>query len=180
MIMYMILYHIIYHHGFIFLSLVGPYFIINPIDNQEVVINGTITLTCSAEGFPISSVVWFMNNTVISNGMSNVGLTMNINSSTLIISNANFDDSGIYYCQAVSNEFSDVNVTSTIANITVVGELVNKNVTRHEKTMLVYRKYTSLHHFKYRNFCECYANTVNYIGFSIVWCSYRGVLLARV
>ena len=115
-----------YHHGFFFLHVVGPHFIINPIANQEVVINGTLTLTCSAEGFPIPSIVWFMNNTMISNKITNVESTMNT-SSTLIISNVNFNDSGMYYCQAVSNEFPDVNVTSTIAIITVVGELVNEN-----------------------------------------------------
>ena len=111
---------------FVFLPVVGPHFIINPTANQEVVINETLTLTCSAEGFPIPSIVWFMNNTMISNKITNVESTMNT-SSTLIISNANFNDSGMYYCQAVSSEFPDVNVTSTIAIITVVGELVNEN-----------------------------------------------------
>ena len=116
-----------YHHGFVFLPVVRPHFIINPIATQEVVTNGTLTLTCSAEGFPKPSIVWFINNTMISNGMTNIGSTMNVNSSTLIISNVTFNDSGMYYCQAVSNEFPDVNVTSTIAIITVVGELVNEN-----------------------------------------------------
>ena len=67
-----------------------------------------------------------MNNTMISNGMTIVQSTINVNSSTLIISNANFNDSGMYYCQAVSNEFPDLNVTSTTAIITVVGKLVDK------------------------------------------------------
>ena len=116
-----------YHHGLVSLPVVRPHFIINPIANQEVVMNGTLTLTCSAEGFPIPSIIWFMDNTMIGNGMTNVGSTMNVNSSTLIISNVNFNDSGMYYCQAVSNEFPDVNVTSAIAIITVVGEIVNEN-----------------------------------------------------
>ena len=68
-----------------------------------------------------------MNNTMISNGMTIVQSTLNINSSTLIISNANFNDSGMYYCQAVSNAFPDLNVTSTTAIITVVGKLVDKD-----------------------------------------------------
>ena len=66
-----------------------------------------------------------MNNTMISNGMTIVQSTLNVNSSTLIISNANFNDSGMYYCQAVSSEFPDVNVISTIAIVTIVGELIN-------------------------------------------------------
>ena len=106
---------------------VGPHFITNPTASQEVIINREFRLTCSAEGFPIPSIVWFMNNTMISNGMTIVQSTLNVNSSTLIISNANFNDSGMYYCQAVSSEFPDLNVTSTTAIVTVVGKLVNKN-----------------------------------------------------
>ena len=106
---------------------VGPHFITNPITSQEVVINREFRLTCRAEGFPIPSIVWFMNNTMISNGMTYIQGPMNVNISTLIISNANFNDSGMYYCQAVSSEFPDLNVTSTTANITVLGKFINKN-----------------------------------------------------
>ena len=110
---------------FVFVLTVGPHFITNPITSQEVAINRGFRLTCSAEGFPIPSIVWFMNNTMISNGMTIVQSTLNINSSTLIISNPIFNDSGMYYCQAVSSEFPDVNVISTIAIVTIVGELIN-------------------------------------------------------
>ena len=94
------------------------------MDSQEVVINGTFTLTCIAEGFPTPSITWFMNGTMISNGVSDV-MPMNVWNSTLTISIASFSDSGMYYCEAVSSEFSDLNVTSGIANITVVGKFVN-------------------------------------------------------
>ena len=104
---------------------VGPRFITDPVASQEVVINGGFSLTCNAEAFPRPSIVWFMNNTLISNGVSNVDISMTALSSTLTISNANFDDSGMYYCQAVSSEFADLNVTSGIGNITVVGKLAN-------------------------------------------------------
>ena len=91
--------------------------------SQEVVINGTFTLTCIAEGFPTPSIIWFMNGTMISNGVSNV-TAMNVRNSTLRISNANFSDSGMYYCEAVSSEFSGLNVISGIVNITVVGKFM--------------------------------------------------------
>ena len=110
--------------GFISLLTVGPHFIVNPIASQEVVINGTLMLSCSAEGFPRPSIVWYMNDTVISDGVTSVEEPMNVNSSTLTISDAGFNYSGMYYCQAVSNEFVDLNVTSTVAIITVVGKLV--------------------------------------------------------
>ena len=96
------------------------------MDSQEVVINGTFTLTCVAEGFPTPAIIWFMNNTMISNGvMSVVDMAMNVRTSTLTISNASFSDSGMYYCEAESSEFVGLNVTSGIANIAVVGKLVN-------------------------------------------------------
>ena len=87
--------------------------------------NGTFTLICSAEGFPSPSIVWYINHTMITSGVTDFQESMNVNSSTLIISNANFNDSGMYHCQAVSSEFPDLNVTSTTAIITVVGKLVN-------------------------------------------------------
>ena len=111
-------------NGFVSLLTVGPHFIVNPIAIQEVVINGTFMLSCSAEGFPRPSIVWYMNDTVISDGVTSVEEPMNVNRSTLTISDAGFNYSGMYYCQAVSNEFVDLNVTSTVAIITVVGKLV--------------------------------------------------------
>ena len=41
------------------------------------------------------------------------------------------------------------------------------NVIRHEKTMLMHPKYTSLHYFNYLTFCVNYTSSVNYIGFPI-------------
>ena len=81
-------------------------------------------LNCSAEGFPRPSIIWYMNDTVISSGEIDVEETMNVNSSTLTISDAGFEYSGMYYCQAVSSEFPDLNVTSTVSYITVVGKVV--------------------------------------------------------
>ena len=82
-------------------------------------------LNCSAEGFPRPSIVWYMNDTVISSGEIDVEETMNVNSSTLTISDAGFEYSGMYYCQAVSSEFPDLNVTSTVGIINVVGKFVD-------------------------------------------------------
>ena len=82
-------------------------------------------LSCSAAGFPRPSIVWYLNDTVITGGEIEVEETMNVNSSTLTISDAGFEYSGMYYCQAVSSEFPDLNVTSTVGNITVVGKLID-------------------------------------------------------
>ena len=79
-------------------------------------------LSCSAEGFPRPSIVWYMNGTMISDGVTSVEELLNV-ISTLTISNASFDYSGTYFCQAISNEFPDLNVTSDVAIIAVVGKL---------------------------------------------------------
>ena len=41
-------------------------------------------------------------------------------------------------------------------------------VTQHEKTMLMYTKYTSLQYFNYLTFYVCYTSSVNCMGIPIV------------
>ena len=111
-----------YVNGFLFLLTVGPRFIVNPTARQDIVINGTFMLHCSAEGFPGPSIWWYMSDKIITVGVTSVAEPINVNNSTLTISNVGFNDSGVYYCRAVNNVTL---VTSTLANITVVGKLVN-------------------------------------------------------
>ena len=79
-------------------------------------------LHCIAESFPRPGILWYMNNKIITVGVTRVAEPMNVNNSTLTISNVGFDDSGVYYCRAVNSVF---HVTSRVAIITVVGKLVN-------------------------------------------------------
>ena len=95
------------------------------MDSLEVAINGNFILNCQAEGFPRPFITWFINNTMISNGVTNDDASTTVISSTLMVSDANFDDSGMYYCQATSSEFPGLLVNSTVAMITVVGKLIN-------------------------------------------------------
>ena len=44
-------------------------------------------------------------------------------------------------------------------------------VTQHEKTMLMYTNYTSIHYFNYLTFCVSYTSSVNCIEFPIVSCT---------
>ena len=67
-----------------------------------------------------------MNHTVISNGVSDFNVSTNVINSTLTTSNAKLNDSGVYYCQAMSSEFTSLNVTSGVTIVTVVGKLVSK------------------------------------------------------
>ena len=78
-------------------------------------------LRCSAKGYPGPVIWWYMNNILITVGVTSVQ-SITVNNSTLTISNVGFNDSGVYYCQAWNNVTL---VTSRVANITVVGKLVN-------------------------------------------------------
>ena len=51
-------------------------------------------------------------------------------------------------------------------------------VTQHEKTMLMYTKYTSSHYFHYLT-CASYTSSVNCIGFPIVSCSISNTMLRQ-
>ena len=50
-------------------------------------------------------------------------------------------------------------------------------VTRHEKTMLMYTKYISLHYFNYLSFCVSHTDSVNCIGFLIVSCTNSNIFI---
>ena len=63
-----------------------------------------------------------MNNKFITVGVTSVAEPMNVNNSTLMISNVGFNDSGVYHCRAWNTV---THVTSRVAIITVVGKLVN-------------------------------------------------------
>ena len=45
------------------------------------------------------------------------------------------------------------------------------DVTRHDKTMLIYLKYTSLYCFNYLTFCVSYISSINCVRFLIVSCT---------
>jgi len=92
---------------------------------QEVVIENSFTLDCTAEGFPRPYIRWYLNNTIITNS-SNRDIadisSMDSITSTLTVMIAEFNDSGVYYCEAVSSQSGLAAVNSDMVNITVVGE----------------------------------------------------------
>jgi len=92
---------------------------------REVVIENSFTLECTANGFPRPSIQWYLNNTIITNSSNrNIidATSMNSITSTLIVMIAEFNDSGVYYCEAVSSQSGLAAVNSNMINITVVGE----------------------------------------------------------
>ena len=102
---------------------VGPVFTAHPIIQEEV-INNSFTLQCTAEGFPTPSIQWYLSNTMITNSSNRYIVdttSMNSITSILTVIMADFTDTGLYHCEAISSVFVD-NVNSDMMNISVVGE----------------------------------------------------------
>jgi len=82
----------------------------------------SVMLTCNVTGFPIPAITWFQNGSAIDSG-DNIAttvqpLTRRI-SSTLTISMAMRDDSGVYHCNISSPNF--INVISEEVLVLVQG-----------------------------------------------------------
>ncbi|XP_065901359.1 carcinoembryonic antigen-related cell adhesion molecule 5-like [Dysidea avara] len=115
---------------------VGPGFTTHPM-NQEEVINNSFTLQCTAEGFPTPSIQWYLNSTMITNSSNRYIVdTTSVNSITSILTviMADFTDTGLYHCEAISSVFID-NVSSDMINISVVGEC---GLVRGQNTVCIY------------------------------------------
>ena len=82
-----------------------------------------LELVCTAEGFPLTSVVWLHNSTEVEeNGTICFNTTIELFRITvqITIKNTSLDDSGYYLCVARSPVFSDVN--SDTAYVLIQGE----------------------------------------------------------
>ena len=109
-------------------SLVGPVVIENPQDQNVTSFEGTIMLTCVAAGEPIPTITWFQNGTVISDNQDNkTSIMMKENfldqsiSSTLTITMAMVNNSGIYHCNISSSVEYFPDVMSETALVLVQG-----------------------------------------------------------
>ena len=96
---------------------------------HEVAIGSSFTIVCTAEGFPIPSMQWYLNDTMINNSSNRYivddivdDTSMNSITSTLTVMMVEFNDSGAYYCKAASSQYDLAPVNSERANITVNGE----------------------------------------------------------
>ncbi|XP_065901652.1 uncharacterized protein [Dysidea avara] len=112
---------------------IGPVFTTDPVA-KEVVIKNSFTLDCTAEGFPRPYIQWYLNNTIITNSRNINTTSINSVTSTLIVMMAEFNDSGVYYCEAVSGRAT---VKSSMVNIIVVGKGEGAGVTIAASFMII-------------------------------------------
>ena len=89
-----------------------------------------LQLTCTAEGFPLPSIIWTHNGTDIDAEDMSMGIEL---TSTLTVTNTSFSDSGDYTCRAESSEFPAV--TSDTVLVLIQGQMFVYNYLRSTYSM---------------------------------------------
>ena len=100
------------------------------ISNIDVVVDQSFSLSCNASGYPAPSVVWTLDNDVLTNNGSVITTDDSITlsnglqyvNSVLTINSATFDDEGVYMC-SFSNDAGTSNLT--IATVDIRGIIYN-------------------------------------------------------
>ena len=113
-------------------SIVGPKILKGPQAQNVTAIESVIMLSCNVSGFPIPSVTWLHNGTVVAGEIPRVNIIMvdydessadhiqfGRAFSTLTISSPNVNDSGDYACQA-SISTIDIYTPVTSNSVTVL------------------------------------------------------------
>ena len=112
-------------------SIVGPKILKGPQAQNVTAFESMIVLSCNTSGFPIPSITWLHNNTVLAGEAPRVNITTvyydesNADStqfgqafSTITISSPNVNDSGAYACQASISSI-DTFIITTSNSVTV-------------------------------------------------------------
>ena len=100
------------------ISSVRPVVVKNLMPVNVTRIQDNIILTCSATGFPVPTITWYHNDTLVMASMTSpriVSIPSRYEiSSTLTITSANTNDTGDYFC----------NITSTVGTVSTSVALV--------------------------------------------------------
>lgn len=83
---------------------------------NEYPVGSEINIGCSVDGYPIPKVLWYKNGDIIRTD----GRVTISESNKLVITNASYNDTGKYNCEA-TNEFSSASDT---VDINVAGKLI--------------------------------------------------------
>ena len=128
-----------------FIFLVIPVFIEQPVD-MNITRTEDLILVCTAEGFPLPTIVWLFNGTEVdSNVTTSISMGGYINSVTITISNTTFSDSGDYMCIANSSVYPDV-ISSDVADVLIQGKTVYVYTTMHRTALCTLQ----IHHYSHR------------------------------
>ena len=106
---------------------VGPVIVVDPLSVNVSIEVDNITLNCTARGFPIPTITWTHNGTLLTSMDADevsivtmdTGMLRTVRS-TLVIYSALANNTGDYACIASSPIYSDV--TSTTARVLVQGK----------------------------------------------------------
>ena len=95
----------------------------NSSTTQFALLGGSLTLDCTYDSVPPSTVTWLHNGTVLVNALGNVVITTNESTSMLTVDNLTYESGGEYICTADNTLASGETTRDTITfNITIQGE----------------------------------------------------------
>ena len=102
---------------------VSPTVIEHPQNQNIIGFEGTVTLNCTATGFPAPMITWFHNDT-LENSISYTAEAINVYTTRstfeFMMSMAETNNSGTYFCRAAVDGYDDVD--SNMATVLVQGE----------------------------------------------------------
>ena len=107
---------------FLYLPLDGTQLTSSSSITQFAPLGGSLTLDCTYDSVPPSTVTWFHNGTVLVNGLGNVVITTNESTSNLTVDNLTDESGGEYICTANNTLASGETARATITfNINIQG-----------------------------------------------------------
>ena len=81
-------------------------------------------MTCTAEGFPLPTIIWLFNGTEVNSSLTtSIIMDGYINSLTITITNTKYSDSGSYMCITNSTVFP-APINSDVAYVLIQGRTV--------------------------------------------------------
>ena len=124
----MIIKHIsLLHHTHILFFIVGPVITVNPVSINVTIEVENITLNCTARGFPVPSITWAHNGSLITSTEDEIFIYtlptsyLRTVQSIIVINAAMANNTGDYKCIASSPFYDSVN--STVALVLVQGNV---------------------------------------------------------
>ena len=103
----------------LFTAILALHFTAHPI-SKTVLVNNSLSMSCSAVGIPTPSIEWmFDGSKIINHNLTNSITTGQTTTSTLTITMIELYHAGIYSCTATNSHFTNYSIGSNNATVTV-------------------------------------------------------------